>query len=1215
MPHTPQDALLAAVLRALDAERDESGKIIDPDPVRADIEKIITHGTAAKHEEASAQVSLFTGRTPSHGGTIPKFAEDDTQAAQHLANFYAHILDSLESAGKNVDLMADALSNDTQEYGYRLVRGDDGWHAEQGDYEEFVEPGFTGQSQDKRGYRICYKDGKRVSCGHRDRGVMSAQRVAARKERQPDLGKLNDRLKVHAASHPINRHEMQRANLALNLLKRHHGELAAHRLEELADGLEKALVAVPEQRKGMVGKQLAMLHAMIGMAGEETNAGQGNNPTAPEPPEAIDTRMKSLDPRAYAEALKAMSPQDREAYLERKKAAAVAAHQGGEKPAETPPEVKPEEAKTEETKPETSSYSIDGSLRPFLGRAAEGAVTPQELRDAFTQFRSNKSAITAELGKMKIADLQKLENRWGNSFYRGKTKAEIVSNIFGGMQDSFALGKSYSFRPSFDGSRSIDDAKAEAIAKHLDNMTDQDIKDYAGKVARSREERQRHLDATKGAIENPQTLEDFQTFVRFKGEKALTGEQQARYDDLVATARRDKEKANRAASATVNQVQLPGTGMVYKQGWHEQKGQPTHVVQLTDRVDRSKYEELNKKAKSLGGYYSSFAKGRAVPGFQFPSEEAAKRFAQLQEGDVDLSGDLAARDAARKQTVAGRLADAASRLKAQADEELTRDRKTNTARRADMASGIEARARADIAKARTMEAIAEKLDAGEAKHLAGVHAGTHVDTLDKIMDRARYNSWKAENASAPDGGKWSSWEDHKDRPFTPDDVASIEYPYPRIHGSDLKRHAKVLESVPGFKMLAKKLLASTKADEPKFKTTASGFKTNGGRVYTSDDAQKIGSSRVPAGKAVRVHASYDWRLSQGSDQHGPRYSADGGKSWATDPDLAIRGARGDLDLIDEPRDSLLSITDPSDIEAIASAVPRLKQSKDWNLRHVGADLGNRLDDYRRLQAMDLKNPAELRAAVREYMPIKTGQERADPVKQMERKLIGRKITGFFPTPRPLIDQMLSAAEIAPGMKVLEPSAGKGDILDAITESHPGVETHAVEPVGELREIIKAKGHNLADSDIMQHQGEYDRVVMNPPFENGQDMDHVQKAYSLLKPGGKLVAIVSEGPFFRQDGKSQEFRNWLEKSGAHVEKLDKAFAGNDAFRQTGVSTRMVVVDKPADSTKFSESLADLLSSLPPAGYRSVLLSLPAGTRRAYLSHKRRNAVRKFAESRR
>ena len=36
--------------------------------------------------------------------------------------------------------------------------------------------------------------------------------------------------------------------------------------------------------------------------------------------------------------------------------------------------------------------------------------------------------------------------------------------------------------------------------------------------------------------------------------------------------------------------------------------------------------------------------------------------------------------------------------------------------------------------------------------------------------------------------------------------------------------------------------------------------------------------------------------------------------------------------------------------------------------------------------------------------------------------------------------------------------------------------------------------------------------MNPPFENGRDIDHVTHALSLLKPGGRLVAIMSEGVF-------------------------------------------------------------------------------------------------------
>ena len=55
--------------------------------------------------------------------------------------------------------------------------------------------------------------------------------------------------------------------------------------------------------------------------------------------------------------------------------------------------------------------------------------------------------------------------------------------------------------------------------------------------------------------------------------------------------------------------------------------------------------------------------------------------------------------------------------------------------------------------------------------------------------------------------------------------------------------------------------------------------------------------------------------------------------------------------------------------------------------------------------------------------------------------------------------------------------------------------------------------------------------MNPPFANGKDVDHIRLAWSMLKPGGRLVAICCEGPFFRDDRKSAEFRDWLDEIGA------------------------------------------------------------------------------------
>ena len=46
-------------------------------------------------------------------------------------------------------------------------------------------------------------------------------------------------------------------------------------------------------------------------------------------------------------------------------------------------------------------------------------------------------------------------------------------------------------------------------------------------------------------------------------------------------------------------------------------------------------------------------------------------------------------------------------------------------------------------------------------------------------------------------------------------------------------------------------------------------------------------------------------------------------------------------------------------------------------------------------------------------------------------------------------------------------------------------------------------------------GTFDRVVMNPPFDRGADIRHVEHARTFLKPGGRLVAVVANGPRQRE----------------------------------------------------------------------------------------------------
>jgi protein-L-isoaspartate O-methyltransferase len=205
---------------------------------------------------------------------------------------------------------------------------------------------------------------------------------------------------------------------------------------------------------------------------------------------------------------------------------------------------------------------------------------------------------------------------------------------------------------------------------------------------------------------------------------------------------------------------------------------------------------------------------------------------------------------------------------------------------------------------------------------------------------------------------------------------------------------------------------------------------------------------------------------------------------------------------------------------------------------------------------------------------------ADRLRELELSLVGTKIPGFFPTPAPVVARMLQLADIEPGHYVLEPSAGKGDIADALRALAAPVTLEVCEVNYTLRSILTAKGLQVIAHDFLGYtpdearathpqsfQGGYDRIVMNPPFEQLADIDHVRHAWAHLRPGGRLVAIVCESAFSRGDKKAKAFREWLDGYDAlgcaKVEKVERgAFTGPQAFRQTGVACRIVVLDKPA-----------------------------------------------------
>lgn len=190
-------------------------------------------------------------------------------------------------------------------------------------------------------------------------------------------------------------------------------------------------------------------------------------------------------------------------------------------------------------------------------------------------------------------------------------------------------------------------------------------------------------------------------------------------------------------------------------------------------------------------------------------------------------------------------------------------------------------------------------------------------------------------------------------------------------------------------------------------------------------------------------------------------------------------------------------------------------------------------------------------------PDRSAERQAVEFEEKARSLVG-VIPGFFPTPPEIVERMIELAAVEAGDKILDPSAGSGAILDVIarrfgTENLSGIEFNMT-----LCDVLRAKGHQFLCADFLEIEGhhEHDVVLMNPPFERGQDAAHVAHALDFVKPvTGCVVAVVSESCFFRQESKYAAFRDLL--AGHEYDQVDLP-AGAFARSGTGVKARIVAL---------------------------------------------------------
>lgn len=192
-----------------------------------------------------------------------------------------------------------------------------------------------------------------------------------------------------------------------------------------------------------------------------------------------------------------------------------------------------------------------------------------------------------------------------------------------------------------------------------------------------------------------------------------------------------------------------------------------------------------------------------------------------------------------------------------------------------------------------------------------------------------------------------------------------------------------------------------------------------------------------------------------------------------------------------------------------------------------------------------------------------------------RRLPSFSNSGFYPTPSKLAGKMLSCVKWEGVYTILEPSAGKGDLADAV-DRHIRARRHkissriyidadepyldCIEQDADLSALLRGKGLHVVHDDFLTFRTvkQYDLCIMNPPFENGDQ--HLLQALSLMERGGQIVCLLNaetiRNPY---TNRRKLLAQKLSQYNARIEFISDAF--RHAQRKSDVEIALVYVNIP------------------------------------------------------
>lgn len=179
---------------------------------------------------------------------------------------------------------------------------------------------------------------------------------------------------------------------------------------------------------------------------------------------------------------------------------------------------------------------------------------------------------------------------------------------------------------------------------------------------------------------------------------------------------------------------------------------------------------------------------------------------------------------------------------------------------------------------------------------------------------------------------------------------------------------------------------------------------------------------------------------------------------------------------------------------------------------------------------------------------------------------------FFPTPEEVAHIMCSKVDIHNKI-VLEPSMGKGDLVDVIRQYSPS-KIIGCELSEDLLSISSKKVDSVLGSDFLSVRKEdvshIQCIIANPPFSNGDK--HALKMWEIAPEGCQVVVILNEETVSNRYNRGRSQLGTIIDTYGYWETLGNVFT--TAERKTNVCVAVVVLNKPIVNEENYDQFFDM-----------------------------------------